>query len=93
MHTHIQTRRLLLDPYCYDGAFLKVQPTYVAGDAAANQAAIAAHSIERAMDGSGIIVNTAMPGFRQGTDPAVSTVLPSPSVWGNGTQVGGCIGH
>ena len=66
---------------------MKIEPTYLSENSVANLDAINANSILIASDGSGLITNTRLPGFKQSSDPTVTGILPCPSDWGTGVQV------
>jgi len=80
----LSKRSQLFDPNCFEGMFLKLNPTYVEGDTATNLASITAASIEK--DSYGIVEDARMPGFNISTSPAIPGLNPCPADWGNGTQ-------
>ena len=86
-HLAPSPRYLLFNPWCFNGLFLKTQPVYVSGNTTANQASIAAASIQYSDTGDNMVLSSNMPGFNISTSPSLLGLLPCSPQWGNGTQV------
>ena len=86
-------KRFMFNPSCFDGQFIKLAPSYVSGNFTSNQQAINSNTVQYAPDGSSLIITSNLPGFRRSTDPADTSTLPCPPLYGTGAQLSTTFTH